>query len=59
MTMIKEAEAAMRAGEFHPLTGPIMDQDGTQRLADGEVIDDGAMTGIDWLVTGVETRIPQ
>jgi basic membrane protein A len=59
MTMIKEAEAAMRAGEFHPLTGPVMDQDGTERLASGEVIDDVAMAGIDWLVTGVETRIPQ
>lgn len=59
MTKIKEAEAAIRAGEFHPLTGPIMDQDGTERLADGVVIDDGAMASIDWLVSGVETRIPQ
>ncbi|KMW58666.1 Nucleoside ABC transporter, periplasmic nucleoside-binding protein [Candidatus Rhodobacter oscarellae] len=59
MTMIESAEAAMRAGEFHPLTGPIMDQDGTERLAAGEVIDDASMSGINWLVAGVETRIPQ
>lgn len=59
MAKIAAAEAAIRAGEFHPLTGPVMDQDGTQRLAAGEAIDDGAMAQIDWLVAGVETRIPQ
>jgi len=59
MAMIEEAEAAMRAGSFHPLTGPIEDQDGMTRLAEGEVITDEAMLGIDWLVSGVETRIPQ
>ncbi|MGI9416452.1 MAG: BMP family ABC transporter substrate-binding protein [Geminicoccaceae bacterium] len=46
------------AGGFHPMTGPIVDQDGKERIADGEVIEDGAMLGIDWLVQGVETRIP-
>ena len=59
MAMIEEAEAAMRAGGFHPMTGPVTDQDGEMRLAEGEVISDEAMLGIDWLVTGVETRIPQ
>lgn len=59
MAMIDEAANGIRAGEFHPLTGPIMDQDGTERLAAGEVITDEAMLGIDWLVTGVETRVPQ
>ena len=46
------------AGGFHPMTGPIMDQDGNEQLAGGEVIEDGAMLGINWLVKGVETRIP-
>lgn len=59
MAKIEAADAAIRAGEFHPLTGPIVDQDGTERLADGVVIADGDMAGIDWLVAGVETRIPQ
>lgn len=58
MAMIKEAEEAMRAGTFHPLTGPVMDQDGTERLAAGETIADGDLLGIDWLVKGVETRLP-
>ncbi len=59
MAKIEAADAAIRAGEFHPLTGPVVDQDGTERLAAGEVIDDKSMAGIDWLVAGVETRIPQ
>lgn len=59
MARIEEASAAISAGEFHPLTGPVVDQDGTERLAEGEVILDEALQGIDWLVKGVETRIPQ
>lgn len=59
MARIEEVTAALRAGEFHPLTGPIVDQDGTERLAEGEVIEDSALLGIDWLVDGVETRLPQ
>ena len=58
MGKIEAAAAAMRAGEMHPLTGPIVDQDGTERLADGASIADPDMLGIDWLVAGVETRIP-
>lgn len=59
MAKIEAASAAITAGEFHPLTGPILDQDGTERLGAGEAISDEAMLGIDWLVGGVETRIPQ
>jgi simple sugar transport system substrate-binding protein len=46
------------AGKLHPMTGPIIDQDGKEQLADGVAIEDGAMLGINWLVQGVETRIP-
>lgn len=51
--------AAIKAGAFHPMTGPIVDQDGKERLAAGVTITDEAMFGIDWLVKGVETRIPK
>lgn len=50
--------AEIAAGTFHPITGPIFDQDGTEKLADGVSIEDGPLLGIDWLVKGVETRIP-
>lgn len=58
MALITAAADAMKAGEFHPITGPITNQAGDLVLAEGEVIDDGAMAGIDWLVQGVETPLP-
>ncbi|WP_436399218.1 BMP family ABC transporter substrate-binding protein [Roseobacter sp. S98] len=58
MAKISEAADAMKAGAFHPLTGPVMDQDGTERLAAGVTIADPDLLGIDWLVKGVETRLP-
>lgn len=59
MAEIEAAGAAIAAGELHPLTGPVLDQDGTERLAEGVAIEDGALLGINWLVQGVETRLPQ
>lgn len=54
-----DAVAAMTAGTFHPMTGPVVDQDGNEKLAAGVTIADGDMASINWLVKGVETRIPQ
>ncbi|MEO0402624.1 MAG: BMP family ABC transporter substrate-binding protein [Pseudomonadota bacterium] len=58
MAKITAASDAMKAGEFHPLTGPIMNQAGEMILADGEVIADPDLAGINWLVQGVETPLP-
>jgi len=58
MAKIEAVSAGLKSGEFHPLTGPIMNQAGEMVLADGEVIEDGALAGIDWLVKGVETPLP-
>ena len=58
MSVINEKTAELKAGAFHPFTGPIVDQVGATKLADGEVIEDGALLGINWLVKGVETKLP-
>jgi simple sugar transport system substrate-binding protein len=58
MGKIEAVSAKLKAGEFHPLTGPIMDQEGAERLAAGVSIADQDMLGINWLVKGVETRLP-
>ena len=50
--------AEISAGEFHPINGPIVDQDGNEKLKEGETISDGDLLGINWLVQGVETRLP-
>jgi len=58
MAKITAASDAMKSGTLHPITGPIMNQAGEMALADGEVIADGDLAGINWLVKGVETPLP-
>ncbi len=50
---------AMRAGEYHPFTGPINKQDGSVWLADGEVSEDGPLLGMNFYIEGVTGDIPQ
>jgi simple sugar transport system substrate-binding protein len=40
-------------GSLHPFTGPITDNAGTQRVAEGETIDDAGLWAMDWYVEGV------
>jgi simple sugar transport system substrate-binding protein len=58
----EEARAAadtIAAGDLHPFTGPINNQDGTPWLAEGEVADDGTLLGMNFYVEGIEGVIPQ
>ena len=50
---------AMRAGEYHPFTGPVNKQDGTPWLAEGEVADLGTLLGMNFYIEGVSGDIPQ
>ena len=50
---VMEAKAAIIAGDLHPFTGPLLDQDGTEVLGAGEIMDDGAMLGMSFFVEGV------
>jgi len=50
---------AMRAGTYHPFTGPINKQDGSAWLADGEVADDGTLAGMNFYIEGITGDIPQ
>ena len=54
-----ETEAKIRSGALHPFTGPLQKQDGTEFLAAGEVIDDGALSGMNFYVKGVDGKLPQ
>lgn len=52
-------KTAMAAGEYHPFTGPIKKQDGSDWLAEGETADDGTLAGMNFYVEGLEGEIPQ
>lgn len=55
----REIEAKILSGEFHPFTGPIYDQEGKLRYAEGEVIPDGELLGMNWYVQGIDDEVPQ
>ncbi|MEX0287449.1 MAG: BMP family ABC transporter substrate-binding protein [Paracoccaceae bacterium] len=50
---------AIGAGEYHPFTGPLKKQDGSDWLAAGETADDGTLAGMNFYVEGLEGDIPQ
>lgn len=47
------------SGAYHPFTGPLKKQDGSDWLAAGEVADDGTLAGMNFYVEGIEGDIPQ
>lgn len=56
-----EAQAlidSIAAGDYHPFTGPLKRQDGSDWLADGETADDGTLLGMAFYVEGLTGSIP-
>lgn len=57
-----EAEAlrdSIAAGTYHPFTGPIKKQDGSDWLADGATAPDGDLLGMAFYVEGIKGDIPK
>ncbi len=57
-----EAEAlrdAISAGTYHPFTGPLKKQDGSDWLAEGETPDDGTLLGMNFYVEGIKGDMPK
>ncbi|AZN71813.1 BMP family ABC transporter substrate-binding protein [Georhizobium profundi] len=52
-------EESIRSGAFHPFTGPINKQDGTEWLAEGAVADDAALSSMNFYVEGIDDQLPQ
>ena len=49
---------AIAQGAYHPFTGPLKKQDGSDWLATGEVADDGTLLGMNFYVEGITGQIP-
>lgn len=56
---VAKIEGDIRAGKFHPFTGPVVDQDGKQRLAAGQVMSDADLGGMNYYVQGVTSKLPK
>jgi basic membrane protein A and related proteins len=52
-------KAKIAAGEFHPFTGPLKKQDGTEFLKAGEVIADKDLSGMNFYVDGIDGVLPK
>jgi basic membrane protein A len=48
-----QKKAEIEAGTLVVFQGPVVDQDGTVRVAEGEVLSADAMGSVDWFVKGV------
>ena len=55
-TLVLDTVEGLRGGNVSPFTGPISDQEGEIRIAEGETATDEYLQGIDWLVQGVVGR---
>ena len=54
--LVLDTVEGLRDGSISPFTGPIYDQDGEVRIAEGETATDEYLQGVDWLVQGVVGR---
>jgi len=50
---------AIANGTYHPFTGPIKKQDGSDWLGAGETSDDGTLLGMSFYVEGITAEVPK
>ncbi len=61
-TVIDQVEAIKAKiidGSFHPFQGPIKDQQGELKVADGTTMSDGEILSFNWYVEGVQGELPK
>ncbi len=51
--------ASIKSGEFHPFTGPIKDQSGAVKLADGVVAINADLASMNYYVEGIKAELPK
>jgi simple sugar transport system substrate-binding protein len=56
---VLEVQAAIASGELHPFAGPVIDNEGTERVPAGSNITDEELLTMDYYVEGVTGRLPQ
>ncbi len=57
--LVETKKAAIKAGKLRVFDGPVKDQSGKQRVAEGATLTDDQLKGFDWYVEGVEGKMPK
>ncbi|SMC55132.1 BMP family ABC transporter substrate-binding protein [Papillibacter cinnamivorans] len=56
---VAAAQAKIESGELEPFTGPLYDQDGNVKVAEGTTMTDDEIWNMSWFVKGVIGTIPE
>ena len=56
--LAKKTEDDIETGKLIPFAGAIKDQSGDVKAAPGKMLDDGQIASMNWLVQGVEGKLP-
>ena len=56
---IQKMEADTAAGKFHPFAGPVVDQEGKERVPKGRNMTDAEMGAMNYYVQGVASTLPK
>jgi basic membrane protein A len=56
-TTVNSEKARIEGGDWDVFCGPVKDQGGNIKVAEGECMGDGDMLGMDWFVEGVEGTV--
>ncbi|MCX8505734.1 MAG: BMP family ABC transporter substrate-binding protein [Alphaproteobacteria bacterium] len=56
--MVNDLAGKIKAGTFHPFTGPVVDQAGKTRVPAGTTISDGDLNDMNYYVKGVASKYP-
>ena len=59
IALVRKREAEITAGRRHPFQGPLSDQSGALRVAEGETLGDQDLLGLDWYVQGIVGKLPK
>jgi len=57
--MVMGLEKEIQTGKFHPFQGPVVAQDGTVKVAKGQVMSDKDIDAINYYVQGVDSPAPK
>jgi simple sugar transport system substrate-binding protein len=57
--MVAGLEKQIQTGKFHPFQGPVVAQDGTVKVAKGQVMSDKDIDAINYYVQGVDSPAPK
>ena len=56
--LFEAKKAEIKAGTFHPFSGPVTDQSGAVKVAAGQTIADTELWSLNWYVNGIEGKLP-